>query len=129
MIWSAVDRSPYGRRTLVIGTTAAAAQFQRLLIMRPHWGSEIAGFLTVDGAREQTFCDKPVLGRMRDLEPLLDAMIVDDVVLAAPLEEAEVDRIVQTCSERGPHLPHAGARAVAAAGAARTPSRSATAST
>jgi exopolysaccharide biosynthesis polyprenyl glycosylphosphotransferase len=101
MVWSAADRSPYGRRTLVIGTTAAAAQFQRLLIMRPHWGSEIAGFLIVDGAREQTFCDKPVLGRMRDLEPLLDSMIVDDVVLAAPLEEAEVNRIVQTCAERG----------------------------
>ena len=101
--WSGAPstRSPYGRRTLVIGTTAAAAQFQRLLIMRPHWGSEIAGFLMIDGAREQTFCDKPVLGRMRDLEPLLDAMIVDDVVLAAPLEEAEVNRIVQTCSERG----------------------------
>jgi exopolysaccharide biosynthesis polyprenyl glycosylphosphotransferase len=101
MIWSSVDRSPYGRRTLVVGTTASAAQFQRLLIMRPHWGSEIAGFLTLDGPREQTFCDKPVLGRMRDLEPLLDAMIVDDVVLAAPLEDGEVDRIVQTCAERG----------------------------
>jgi exopolysaccharide biosynthesis polyprenyl glycosylphosphotransferase len=101
MVWSSLDRSPYGRRTLVVGTTAAAAQFQRLLIMRPHWGSEIAGFLVVDGAREQTFCDKPVLGRMRDLEPLLDSMIVDDVVLAAPLEEAEVNRVVQTCAERG----------------------------
>ena len=87
--------------TLVIGTTAVAAQFQRLLIMRPHWGSEIAGYLTLDGDREQTFCDKPVLGRMRNLEPMLDAMIVDDVVLATPLDDDEVDRIVHTCAERG----------------------------
>jgi exopolysaccharide biosynthesis polyprenyl glycosylphosphotransferase len=101
MVRSTAGRSPYGRRTLVVGTTSAAAQFQRLLIMRPHWGSDIAGFLTIDGPMEQTFCDKPVLGRMRDLEALLDAMIVDDVVLAAPLAEEEVDRIVQTCAERG----------------------------
>jgi exopolysaccharide biosynthesis polyprenyl glycosylphosphotransferase len=101
MVWSAADRSPYGRRTLVVGTTAAAAQFQRLLIMRPHWGSEIAGYLAIDGSREQTFCEKPVLGRMRNLEPLLDTMIVDDVVLAAPVEDDEVDRIVQACAERG----------------------------
>jgi len=101
IVQGAAGRSPYGRRTLVLGTTAAAAQFQRLLIMRPHWGSEIAGFLTVDGPVEQTFCDKPILGRMRDLEALLDAMIVDDVVLAAPLAEGEVDRIVLTCADRG----------------------------
>ena len=101
IVQGAAGRSPYGRRTLVLGTTAAAAQFQRLLIMRPHWGSEIAGFLTVDGPIEQTFCDKPILGRMRDLEALLDAMIVDDVVLAAPLAEGEVDKIVHTCADRG----------------------------
>ena len=101
MIWNAPDQNRYGRRALVIGTTAVAAQFQRLLIMRPHWGSEIAGYLALDGDREQTFCDKPVLGRMRNLEPMLDSMIVDDVVLAAPLEDDEVDRIVQTCTERG----------------------------
>jgi exopolysaccharide biosynthesis polyprenyl glycosylphosphotransferase len=101
MLWSTADRSPYGRRTLVVGTTAAAAQFQRLLIMRPHWGSEISGYLEIDGPHEQTFCDKPVLGRMRNLELLLDAMIVDDVVLAAPLDDDEIDRIVQTCAERG----------------------------
>ena len=101
MLWSTADRSPYGRRTLVVGTTAAAAQFQRLLIMRPHWGSEISGYLEIDGPHEQTFCDKPVLGRMRNLELLLDAMIVDDVVLAAPLGDDEIDRIVQTCAERG----------------------------
>ena len=101
IVWSSVDQSPYGRRALVIGTTAVAAQFQRLLIMRPHWGSEIAGYLALDGDREQTFCDKPVLGRMRNLEPMLDAMIVDDVVLAAPLAEGEVDRIVLTCADRG----------------------------
>src|SRR4029453_1399496 len=50
---------------------------------------------------EQTFCDKPILGRMRDLEALLDAMIVDDVVLAAPLAEGGVGRIVPTCAARG----------------------------
>jgi len=101
IVWSSVDQSPYGRRALVIGTTAVAAQFQRLLIMRPHWGSEIAGYLALDGDREQTFCDKPVLGRMRNLEPMLDAMIVDDVVLATPLDDDEVDRIVHICAERG----------------------------
>ena len=101
MVRSTAGRSPYGRRTLVVGTTAAAAQFQRLLIMRPHWGSEIAGFLTIDGPLDQIFCDKPILGRLRDLEALLDAMIVDDVVLAAPLEEAEVNQMVQTCADRG----------------------------
>jgi exopolysaccharide biosynthesis polyprenyl glycosylphosphotransferase len=101
MVRRGARRSPYGRRTLVVGTTAVAAQFQRLLIMRPHWGSEIAGFLEVDGPLEQTFCDKPVLGRMRDLEPLLDATIVDDVVLATPLDSAEVDQIVEMCAERG----------------------------
>jgi hypothetical protein len=101
IVWSSVDQSPYGRRALVIGTTAVAAQFQRLLIMRPHWGSEITGYLALDGDREQTFCDKPVLGRMRNLEPMLDAMIVDDVVLATPLDDDEVDRIVHICAERG----------------------------
>jgi len=101
IVWSATKQSPYGRRALVIGTTAVAAQFQRMLIMRPHWGSEISGYLALDGDREQTFCDKPVLGRMRNLEPMLDAMIVDDVVLATTVDDDEVDRIVHICAERG----------------------------
>jgi lipopolysaccharide/colanic/teichoic acid biosynthesis glycosyltransferase len=38
---------------------------------------------------------------MHDLDRLLDTTIIDDVVLAAPLAVAEVDRIVHTCGERG----------------------------
>jgi exopolysaccharide biosynthesis polyprenyl glycosylphosphotransferase len=89
------------RRALVIGTTQAAARFQRLLNMRPHWGSEIAGYVMSDGPFVYTFCGKPVLGRVHDLDRLLDTTIVDDVVLASPLPLADVDRIVQTCGERG----------------------------
>jgi exopolysaccharide biosynthesis polyprenyl glycosylphosphotransferase len=101
MLRRAAGRRPYGRRTVVIGTTPAAARFQRLLNTRPHWGSEIAGFLMADGPFVETFCSKPVLGRMRQLEALLDSTIVDDVVLAVPLDVNAVDRIVRACAERG----------------------------
>lgn len=89
------------RHTLVIGTTSAASRLQRLLNTRPHWGSEIIGYLMADGPFVHTFSGKPVLGRVHDLDRLLDTMIVDDVVLAAPIAVAEVDRIVSTCAERG----------------------------
>ena len=101
MVRSAAGRGPNGRRTLVIGTTPAAARFQRLLNTMPHWGNEISGFLIVDGSYVEKFCSKPVLGRVRDLEALLDSTVVDDVVLAAPMDVDAVDRIVQACAERG----------------------------
>jgi exopolysaccharide biosynthesis polyprenyl glycosylphosphotransferase len=92
---------PSGRRTLIVGTTQAASRFQRLLNMRPHWGSQVAGFVMADGPFVQSFGGKPVLGRLHDLDHLLDTTIVDDVVLAAPIAASEVDRIVRTCAERG----------------------------
>lgn len=101
MLRSAAGRRPHGRRTLVIGTTPAAARFQRLVNSRPHWGSEISGFLMAEGPFVETFCSKPVLGRIRQLELLLDTTIVDDVVLAAPLDVPAVDRIVRACADRG----------------------------
>ncbi len=101
VVRSAAGRDRHARRTVVIGTTPAAARFDRLLTIRAHWGSEISGFLIADGPFQQTFCSKPILGRLRDLEPLLDTAIVDDVVLAAPLEVSAIDRIAHACAERG----------------------------
>lgn len=101
MVRSAAGRGAHGRRTLVIGTTAAAARFQRLINTMPHWGSEIAGFLATEAAFAKTFCSKPVMGRVRDMESILDRSIIDDVVLAAPLQVDTVDRIVEACAARG----------------------------
>jgi exopolysaccharide biosynthesis polyprenyl glycosylphosphotransferase len=85
----------------MIGTTAAASRYQRLLKMRPHWGSEIVGFVVAEGPTLHTFDGQPVLGRTSDLDRLLDTTIVDDVVLATAIPASEVDRIVRTCGERG----------------------------
>jgi exopolysaccharide biosynthesis polyprenyl glycosylphosphotransferase len=100
-IRAAAGTTPFQRRTIVIGTTPEASRFQRLLKMRPHWGSEITGFLVTDGPSAQYFGTKPILGRIHDLDTLLDTMIVDDIVLAAPVAAELVDQVARASAERG----------------------------
>jgi exopolysaccharide biosynthesis polyprenyl glycosylphosphotransferase len=101
VIRRAAEGDGIARRTIIVGTTSAAARFQRLLNVRPHWRNHVAGYLIADGPFVHTFSGKPVLGRLSDLDRLLDTTIVDDVVLAAPLSNHQVDRVVQTCADRG----------------------------
>lgn len=95
-------RPVHARRALIIGTTPDAARLHRLLGHRPHWGAEIIGFVTADPSSVHHFSGLPVLGTVDDFESVLERHVLDEVVMAdASLDRQSVERLAQTCVERG----------------------------
>ncbi len=90
------------RRLVIIGTTQDGARLQRLLGHRPHWGAEIVGFITANPSPAHHFSGLPILGNVDEFETVLERHVLDEVVLAdASLGGQDVERLAQTCVERG----------------------------
>jgi exopolysaccharide biosynthesis polyprenyl glycosylphosphotransferase len=90
------------RRLLVVGPPAAAEALRRVLRHQPDWTTEVAGVLATDAAAASAPGDVPLLGRVEDLDRLLDTQVFDEIVVADPsVERALGDRLVSSCLERG----------------------------
>jgi exopolysaccharide biosynthesis polyprenyl glycosylphosphotransferase len=88
-------------RLLVAGTQTAAEELIRHLRHRPYWNVQIAGVVTARRTAGPAEPGTPVLGRIGDVESLLDTMEYDEVVLAEPnLEQWQIERVVGACLER-----------------------------
>jgi exopolysaccharide biosynthesis polyprenyl glycosylphosphotransferase len=95
-------RSAQRTQVLVVGTGFRTERYLRLLSEHPHWGTEVIGFLSVDGKENSQFSGKPVLGRVADLPQVLTTQVVDEVVFVPSRGEVvDIKRLTLTCAERG----------------------------
>ncbi|MBL7996061.1 undecaprenyl-phosphate glucose phosphotransferase [bacterium] len=84
------------RRILIIGVGEVGQSFYESILMNPHFGYKLVGFL--DDA-----CSTPVngsyLGKIDQLETILTTNVVDEVIIALPADAGEkIEKIIQICS-------------------------------
>lgn len=89
---------------LIIGAGSLGCKFYDNLKLYPELGYEIVGFLDdnrVWGTAEEARY-KPILGRVDQLEEILESKLIDEVVLALPLDaHPKFARIVSICEKTG----------------------------
>ncbi|GIO35150.1 undecaprenyl-phosphate glucose phosphotransferase [Paenibacillus antibioticophila] len=89
---------------LILGAGTLGCKFYDHLQQYPELGYEVIGFL--DDRREWEASEshryKPIIGKVEQLETILQAEIVDDVVLALPLTaHSRYARIIAICEKEG----------------------------
>ncbi|MUG68362.1 undecaprenyl-phosphate glucose phosphotransferase [Paenibacillus campinasensis] len=95
----------YNRQfVLIVGAGSLGKRFFRNLRQYPELGYEVIGFLDDyqqwGEAESKRF--KPILGKVSDLAHVLDNKLVDEVVLALPLDaHHKYPEIIETCEKAG----------------------------
>ena len=101
----ALRRKGYNKKfVLILGAGSVGRRFYEGLRQQPELGYEVLGFLD-DRLTEhaEPFRDyKPILGTVDDLETVLNSHLVDEVIVALPLEaHHKLRRIIQLCEKAG----------------------------
>lgn len=89
---------------LIIGAGSLGRKFHDNLRQYPELGYETIGFLDDHAAwsDEEKLRYKPILGRVDQLEQILEAKLIDEVVLALPLTaHSRYARIIAICEKEG----------------------------
>lgn len=98
--WS--SRSGHAHRVLILGTDAVAAHVAKTLMREPTLRSGIAGFLeTGPETRDEGVPADQVLGRLEDLESVLETHKVDQLILTdGSLDRTRIVNILLLCERR-----------------------------
>lgn len=89
---------------LILGAGSIGRKFYKNLLQYPELGYEVVGFL--DDYQEQHEPRykhyKPILGRVDELEQILSAITIDEVIIALPLDaHPKYGRIINVCEKAG----------------------------
>jgi Undecaprenyl-phosphate glucose phosphotransferase len=89
---------------LIIGAGSLGRRFYANLQQHPELGFEVIGFL--DDYQKEHALDykhfKPIIGTTDDLEGMLSTMLIDEVVIALPLEaHHKYGKIINVCEKAG----------------------------
>ncbi|MDF2923213.1 MAG: UDP-phosphate glucose phosphotransferase [Paenibacillaceae bacterium] len=89
---------------LIIGAGRLGKEFYNNLRNYPELGFEVAGFLD-DYQAEHTESEqiyKPILGNTNELESIIDSILIDEVIIALPLNaHAKYGKIISICEKAG----------------------------
>ncbi|MEW6238318.1 MAG: WecB/TagA/CpsF family glycosyltransferase [Candidatus Omnitrophota bacterium] len=69
-------------RIIVVGTNRSACEIAEAMTQRPEWGNLPLGFLSTAESPENPNVQAPIIGEIRDLQRLLPARKVDEVLIA-----------------------------------------------
>ncbi|MFB6366256.1 undecaprenyl-phosphate glucose phosphotransferase [Paenibacillus elgii] len=89
---------------LILGAGSIGKRFYRNLLKHPELGYEVAGFLDdFQDCHEVGFENyKPILGRVDELEAILEKTLIDEVIIALPLDaHHKFGKIINTCEKAG----------------------------
>lgn len=95
----------YNRQfVLIVGAGSLGKRFYQNLKQYPEMGYEVVGFLDDfqqwDSLEEKRY--KPILGTVDDLEKVLEEMLIDEVIMALPLDaHSKYPRIINLCEKAG----------------------------
>nr|WP_280521327.1 undecaprenyl-phosphate glucose phosphotransferase [Paenibacillus mangrovi] len=100
-----VREKGYNRQfVLIIGAGTLGRRFYHNLRQYPEMGYEVIGFLDDyqqwDSLEEQRY--KPILGNVDDLSTVLEEKLIDEVILALPLDaHSKYAKIISLCEKAG----------------------------
>lgn len=89
---------------LILGAGSLGRQFYTKLRQHPELGYEVVGFLDdYQEKHEVTYQSyKPIIGKIDDLESILNELIVDEVIIALPLDaHQKFGSIINVCEKIG----------------------------
>ena len=89
---------------LIVGAGSLGKTFYRKLQNYPELGFEVIGFLDDDQEKHESNSKgyKPIIGRVNELEHILEKMLVDEVVIALPLDaHKKYGSIINVCEKFG----------------------------
>ena len=91
----------YNKRTvLLVGQSKGAESYLERVRRNPQWGYEIYGILDNSLEKGTEYNSVPVLGSVSDLEDILSANEVDEVMVTLPLQEYKLLSKIVTVSEK-----------------------------
>ena len=83
------------RNLLIIGAGEVGKDFYELTLTSPHFGYKIIGFLD---DKSKTFLNGKYLGKISELEKVLEQNSVDDVIVALPNYATDkLEEVIKTC--------------------------------
>ncbi len=86
---------------LVIGAGKLGQKFANVIIQNEYMGYRIIGFLD-DDPKKDTVCSLKVLGKLNDLENVIEVNTVDRIVVAlSPTHNELMDWIIEACEKSG----------------------------
>lgn len=89
---------------LILGAGTLGRQFYTKLRQHPELGYEVVGFLDdYQEKHEVTYQNyKPIIGKIDDLEAILNDLIIDEVIIALPLDaHRKFGNIINVCEKIG----------------------------
>ncbi|MBD0379711.1 undecaprenyl-phosphate glucose phosphotransferase [Paenibacillus sedimenti] len=89
---------------LILGAGTLGRQFYNNLKMHPELGYEVVGFLDDYQEKHEVAYQnyKPIIGKIDDLEEILNRLIVDEVIIALPLDaHRKFGSIINVCEKIG----------------------------
>lgn len=87
---------------LIIGAGTLGQRFYYNLQQYPELGYQVIGFLDDNPDHSDGKLDKPLLGKITDLETVLNKELIDEVIIALPLYAHEkYAEIIDTCEKAG----------------------------
>lgn len=87
---------------LIIGAGSLGRRFYKNLRKHPELGYDVIGFLDDYMAEHEEPCDRPIIGTIDDLERVLEEEMIDEVIIALPLDaHKKYGQIINTCEKAG----------------------------
>lgn len=89
---------------LILGAGSLGRHFYKNVVHHPDLGYEVVGFLDDFHKRhEENYSSyKPIIGKIDDLETILQETLVDEVIIALPLDaHRKYAKIISTCEKAG----------------------------
>ncbi|MBQ7534867.1 MAG: undecaprenyl-phosphate glucose phosphotransferase [Stomatobaculum sp.] len=92
------------RQVLVVGFSDAAKAYIDRVLTNPEWGYEIRGILDDDMAWGSSYHGVMVIGKVADLQELLELASLEEIAITLPLSGySGLKKIVQICEKSGVH--------------------------
>jgi len=89
---------------LILGAGSVGKRFAQTVAENPGLGFEVVGFLDDFRTKHETKVGmyKPIIGKVDDLETILQSHLIDEVIIALPLAaHQKYRRIIDTCEKAG----------------------------
>ena len=91
-------RGYYNINVLIIGATKEGINLAEQIKLNPYLGLKIVGFL--DNQKSSDYCGYRILGKLEDLERILEEYFIDEVYIAKSLDKRSVLDIVNITTEK-----------------------------
>ncbi len=92
------------RQILLVGFSDAARAYIDRVLTNPEWGYEIRGILDDTMEWGSSYHSVKVIGKVKDLQDLLDLTVMDEIAITLPLNDyGSLKKIVQICEKSGVH--------------------------